>query len=228
MRIKAILLMGGSGQRFGSETPKQFHLLAGKRVYLHTLERFIESDLFQEIILVCPESWLNEVTQETKEYPQITLTQGGTTRQESSHLGLLACGPDTDYVVIHDAVRPFISPEILQQNVHQVLQHRAVDTCIPSADTIVHSKTGSTIDAIPKRAEYLRGQTPQSFAYPLILKAHQQTTITNSSDDCTLIQNLHPIHIVPGDDHNLKITTELDLFLAEHLLQKRQSTSLTT
>ena len=67
MKISAILLMGGSGERFGSEMPEQFHLLACKRVYLHTLERFVDTGLFQEILLVCPEDWLDEVVQETKE-----------------------------------------------------------------------------------------------------------------------------------------------------------------
>ncbi len=223
MKIKAILLMGGSGRRFGSGIPKQFHRLSGKKVYLYTLERLKEIHLFQEILLVCPESWIDEVEREVGDYSRVRVVKGGLTRQESSYLGLLACGADTDYVVIHDAVRPFVSREILQQNIDQVIRWNAVDTCIPSADTIVRSERGNEIDEIPKRTEYWRGQTPQSFAYPLILSAHRETQETNCSDDCTLVKKRgHAVHLVPGDEHNIKITTELDLFLAEQLLRLQQ------
>ncbi len=215
VRNSAILLMGGSGSRFGTELPKQFHRLSGKKIYLHTLDKFLE---FSEIILVCHEKYVAEVQEDIKNYPShIKVIAGGDTRQASSYLGLLACQKGTEYVVIHDAVRPFVSKRIIQQNFEGAILHQAVDTCIPSSDTIVHSKTGTVIDEIPNRSEYLRGQTPQSFHYPLILRAHQTTTMTNSSDDCSLVS--HPIHIVQGDEHNIKITTGLDLFIAEQLFR---------
>ncbi len=220
-KITAILLMGGTGERFGSSLPKQFHRLAGKKIYLHTLERFLHSHLFDEILLICPSPWLDQVTQETAHLPHFRILAGGTTRQESSFLALQACTPDTEIVVIHDAVRPFISSEILKENIIQAQQHGAIDTCIPSADTLVHAPSYPLIHTIPLRSEYLRGQTPQSFHYPLILKAHQTAHsdgITNRSDDCSLVLRLgHPIHIVAGSEHNIKITTELDLYLAEQI-----------
>ena len=222
---KAILLIGGTGLRFGSETPKQFHRLAGKKVYLYTLETFFKSQLFEEIVLVCPEKWISHVKEEIALYPSIRVVEGGSTRQESSFRGLLACGEETGIVVIHDGVRPFVSEKTLNENVAKALEYGAVDTCIPSADTLVHSKDHSKIDAIPNRYEYLRGQTPQSFQYSLIMQAHrraQEGSIFDCSDDCSLVLRLgRSVHVVAGSEENIKITSELDLLLAEQILRLR-------
>lgn len=228
MVIKALLLMGGSGERFGSDLPKQFHRISGKKVYLHTLEKFLKSGLFNEILLVVPEKWIETVQTELPEGP-IKTVMGGTTRQHSSYLGLLACGPETNFVVIHDAVRPFVSQKILKENVEAVQIHEAIDTCIPSADTLIHKSQEDEILTIPNRSEYMRGQTPQSFSYPLILKAHLCALGGNASDDCQLI--LHyvkdkKIKVVYGEESNIKITTELDLFLAEQLFRLQPSPQL--
>ena len=219
-RIGAILLMGGEGRRFGGETPKQFLLLGEKRVYLHTLEAFIRTEIFDEILLVCRSDWLNAVSEEA---PGFRIVLGGATRQESSYLGLqsFAAAPP-EIVAIHDAVRPFASEEILKENVSQALLHGAVDTCIPSSDTLVFAPGGEKIESIPKREEYLRGQTPQTFRYEWIWKAHRaalQEGISNSSDDCRLVlRSGRPVHVVRGSEANIKITTEFDLMLAKRLL----------
>lgn len=222
--------MSGSGERFGSSQPKQFHNLSGKRVYLHTLDRFLTSGLFDEILLVSHPDWISTIQEDLKAYSDhpIRIVTGGKSRQESSFLGLQACGEQTQIVVIHDAVRPFVSQETLRENVEAANKWGAADTCIPSTDTIVHSKNLNDITSIPKRSEHFRGQTPQSFAYPLILSAHQKTTKETSTDDCTLVlEQGHSVHIVWGDESNMKITTELDLTLAEQLFfrEKQQPTT---
>jgi ribitol-5-phosphate 2-dehydrogenase (NADP+) / D-ribitol-5-phosphate cytidylyltransferase len=228
MIVKAILVMGGLGQRFGSETPKQFHRIAGKKIYLHTLEVFLKSRLFNEIILVAPASWIETIQQECPPGP-IKVVQGGQTRQESSYLGLLACGEETTFVLIHDAVRPFVSQQILQNNIQAVQTFGAVDTCIPSTDTLIHKSSNDDILSIPPRSDYMRGQTPQTFSYPLILKAHKATSHTNATDDCQLlIQQGIRVKIVQGEETNIKITTELDLFLAEQLFRLHHVPSLTS
>ncbi|MBI3211371.1 MAG: 2-C-methyl-D-erythritol 4-phosphate cytidylyltransferase, partial [Simkania negevensis] len=216
---KAILLMGGEGLRFGATLPKQFLRLSGKKIYLHTLDTFLTFPEFQEILLVCHKDWVEEVEKECTS-SRVRVLTGGRTRQESSYLGLLACRSETDFVVIHDAVRPFVSKKIIQASLDALKQHLAVDTCIPSQDTIVYAKNLEEITSIPNRLEYLRGQTPQSFSYPLILRAHQKAEIENASDDCRLVLNLgEKVHIVLGSEDNIKITTELDLFLAEQLIR---------
>jgi len=220
LHCSALLLMAGIGSRLGSPIPKQFHLLGSKKVYLHTLETFINSHLFQQIILVCHSDWIDQVNNEIPSDPTIQIIAGGPTRQASSLLGLMACNR-TDFVMIHDAVRPFVSQEILERNLAAVRQHRAVDTCIPSADTIVHAKNGEFITSIPLRKSYQRGQTPQTFDYQLIFEAHQKTQATESTDDCSLVLELgHSVAIVPGSEDNLKITTEMDVEIAEWMLSK--------
>lgn len=214
--VAAIILMAGTGHRFGGPTPKQFQELAGEKIYLHTLKKFLDSRLFDEIILVCHPEWMVETE-------GVKVVMGGATRQESSYLGLLACHPSTKYVVIHDAVRPFVSLEILKENVKHVKEHEAVNTCIPALDTIVHSFNGQTINEIPPRSQYWRGQTPQSFAYELILEAHQKTEKKDASDDCALILEMgYDVFMVRGSEENIKITTEVDLLLAESLLLQKQ------
>lgn len=218
----AILLMAGEGRRFGDALPKQFHALGSQKIYQHTLQTFLDSALFQQIILVCHPDWIDEVKKEVSS--EIQIVAGGATRQASSYLGLQACHPKTAYVMIHDAVRPFVTKEILERNKAAVLNHRAVDTCIPSADTLVHAPDKDFIMSIPKRNQYFRGQTPQTFAYPLICEAHQKTCMTDSTDDCSLVLELnHPVAVVLGDETNIKITTEFDLEMAKFLSCKNSS-----
>ena len=213
-----IILMAGSGLRFGGETPKQFREIGGTAIYLHTLQKFIESGLFHQIILVCHPDWVEKVQSEIPQGAAIVVVPGGATRQESSWKGLQACPPETKLVVIHDAVRPFVSEQILRKNIEMARLHGAVDTCIPSADTIVRSEDGKTISEIPLRSQYFRGQTPQSFVFGLIYEAHQKTLKTNASDDCLLVLEMNrPVEIVIGDEANIKITTEVDLATAELL-----------
>jgi len=227
-RIGGILLMGGEGRRFGSPIPKQFHLLAGTRVYLYALETFLAANFFDEILLVCHPDWREEI-QERALPPIARVILGGGTRQQSSYLGLKGFLEKPDIVLIHDAVRPFVTESILRENVERAIVCGAVDTCIPSADTLVQAPQAHVghrlISNIPNREEYLRGQTPQTFRMEWIIRAHEQAIaegIENASDDCRLVlQAGMPIQVVKGSEENLKITSELDLFIAEQLIFSR-------
>ncbi|MGB7127902.1 MAG: bifunctional cytidylyltransferase/SDR family oxidoreductase [Candidatus Rhabdochlamydia sp.] len=224
--IVAILLMAGSGTRFGSQIPKQFHRLSGKKIYQHTLDKFLNTQLFSRIILVCAPEYIKQIQKENSFNDQIDVVVGGQSRQASSLKGLLACPSHTEIVVIHDAVRPFVSEEILQKNIALARLHKAVDTCIASGDTLIHTIDLKQVHAIPLRSQYLRGQTPQSFSYALILEAHLNATQKNSSDDCSLVlANNHRVFLTEGSEYNIKITTELDLFLAEQIFRLQHSDS---
>lgn len=221
-KISAILLMGGKGERFDTFLPKQFHNLSGKKIYLHTLAAFLKTKLFDQIILVCNKEALDIVKNEISN-KIVKIIPGGDTRQQSSYNGLISCDKNTDIVVIHDAVRPFISKRIILENIKGAIKHKAVDTCIDTFDTIVQKDSSNFIKDIPKRSSLLRGQTPQSFNYKLILEAHKKAlkdNIFNSSDDCSLALRLGTkIYIVQGDDLNIKITNKLDLYIAEQLFR---------
>lgn len=221
-KTAALLLIAGRGERLGSTIPKQFMELGDKRLYLHALHTLESLSLFSEILLVCEKEWSTLVEQETSSFHSVRIVEGGSTRQHSSFLGLQALSPQIQFVFIHDGVRPFVSKEIIQANLQAVAQYGAVDTCIPSSDTLVYAPDPQILSAIPPRAHYLRGQTPQTFSYPLILEAHRQALskgITNATDDCSLVAALGAqIAIVPGEELNFKITTALDFQLAESLL----------
>ncbi len=217
--ISAIILMGGKGLRFGNQIPKQFHNISGREIYKHTLDIFLQLECFDEIILVSEEHWIEKIKKDIPSF--IKVIKGGKTRQESSYLGLINCSYK-DIVVIHDAVRPFVSKEIILNNIKCAINYKAVDTCIPTFDTIIHTKDRKKILDIPNREEYQRGQTPQSFTYNVILDAHINAKNNNiqSSDDCSLvIKNNQKVHIVNGSENNIKITSQLDLFLAEQLFR---------
>lgn len=223
--ISGIILMGGSGCRFNDTTPKQFHKLSGKKIYMHTLDKFRSSRLFDELVLVCHPDWIPTVKRDISHIDDLNIhvVPGGDSRQASALIGIEASRGN--YVVIHDAVRPFVSERILRENVEAAIAHKAVDTCIGSADTIVHTKDGESIANIPDRAQFLRGQTPQSFERELILDAHKKATDGGGSCECRLARDAgYPVHIVEGEESNLKITTMLDLYIAEQILRIKHAT----
>lgn len=211
-QIGAVLLMGGEGRRFGGDVPKQFQLLFNKKLYCHALDTFFAVDLFDEIILVCHPNWMDI------SYNGVKVVAGGATRQESSYRGIQAFQA-SDIVLIHDAVRPFVTEQILRENVAGAIEWGAVNTCVPSMDTLVHAPGGKKIDSIPQREEYLRGQTPQTFRREWILEAHERAIrdgVCNASDDCRLVLRMgRPVHVVAGEERNFKITSEFDLLLAK-------------
>jgi 2-C-methyl-D-erythritol 4-phosphate cytidylyltransferase len=214
-RVGAIILMAGVGNRLGGEIPKQFLVLGGKKVYLHAADLFHELGLFDEIVLVCHPDWVDVVK---KEVSYATIVLGGASRQQSSYLGLLGFKQKPDIVLIHDAARPFVSKSIVLENIAKASLYGAVDTCLPSQDTIVHSLSGHFIENIPLRSNYLRGQTPQTFRFASILEAHESALregIQGVSDDCQLVlRRGESIYIVLGEDINFKITNEFDFKLS--------------
>ncbi|MEN9343718.1 MAG: 2-C-methyl-D-erythritol 4-phosphate cytidylyltransferase [Chlamydiota bacterium] len=221
----AILLAAGQGVRFKEAIPKQFQRLIGKPIYLHTLQALIDSLLFSDIILVVPLDFSCKIE---CPYPHVHIVTGGTTRQLSSYQGLLyARSLNPDIVLIHDAVRPFVTESILKENLEMADRYGAANTCILSTDTLVYSQTGTSVDTIPLRKHFLRGQTPQTFRFPLILEAHEKCIKENQidhTDDCSLITPFHHnIYIVQGSEENIKITTPLDLTLAEQICRMRQT-----
>lgn len=214
-RIGCVFLMGGEGRRFGRGMPKQFHLLGDKKVFCHALKTLQRIGIFDEMIVVCHRDWMAAVE-------GAKVVEGGRTRQESCYSGLKAFEKRPEIVLVHDAVRPFVSERIVRENVAGAILWGAIDTCIPSADTLVHAPGGQVIASIPKREEFLRGQTPQTFRMDWLLEAHEKALeegIENASDDCLLVARLgKEIHVVKGEERNMKITSEWDLLIAEQQL----------
>lgn len=220
--FKAIILMGGSGTRLRKSHPKQFLPLGGKKVYQWALDTFLEIPFFKEIILVSHADYIEDVIRDLSRYDQkITPVIGGSTRRESSFIGLKACGPKTDFVLIHDAVRPFVSVDIILRNLREVVKTGACDTCIPSNDTIFLSD-GVEIQEVPNREQMYQGQTPQSFRYDWIMEAHKKNKkMKDPSDDCQLaIASGRLVSLVSGKEENQKITSSWNWEIAQWYAEK--------
>lgn len=212
MKIAAILLCAGKGDRYDSPIPKQYHLLHGKKIYRYALDILVAEQCFKEIILVVADGHNQYLDPDST----ITVVKGGSTRQASVYAALKTL-KDIDYVVICDGVRPFLTREMLKKHITKLKQGAiAVNTCIPCYDTI-NIKNGEQIIEIPKRELYLRGQTPQSFSFKDLLKAHQKTK-NSYTDDCGLILEFgKQVTYVSGSEYNIKITTPFDLLIAKNL-----------
>lgn len=226
MSTVGIILASGVGERFQDNQPKQFTKLAGLPVLVHTLKSFDAFPGVDKIIVVTNDEYVDHVWELGSKFTLEKLhkvVSGGATRQESSRIGLECCCGEAEYVLVHDGVRPFIGGDVLQRLVDSVRQHGAVDTVIPSADTLVRVDAQDFIVEIPDRSAFRRGQTPQAFRLDLALQAHAQALtdgVTNATDDCALVLRLgHPVHCVAGDEQNIKITYPLDLQLADKLFQ---------
>ena len=230
-RIHALVLAGGSGDRFGAEMPKQFVRLAGEPILLRSI-RAIAGARIDNLVVVTHPSWLGE-TNALLEAAELDIparvVAGGATRNESTRSGLeaLDAAPD-DIVLIHDAVRPLVPTEVVLRSIEPILSGRAdgTDTVIPSADTLVVVE-GDEVVEIPERARYRRGQTPQTFRMRVISQAYAAATAAgdmSATDDCSLVLRHVPgvrIVAVPGDEVNLKITTRTDMVLADRMIQMR-------
>jgi 2-C-methyl-D-erythritol 4-phosphate cytidylyltransferase len=231
MRIHALVLAGGSGDRFGAEMPKQFVRLAGEPILARTIRAIVAAGIDRLVVVAHP-TWLTE-TRELVAGLELTLptsvVAGGVTRNESARNGLAALdASDEDVVLIHDAVRPLVPREVVLRSIEPILSGRAdaTDTVIPSADTLV-VVDGDAVVEIPERARFRRGQTPQTFRMSIIRRAYEAAAKAGdlqATDDCTLVLRHVPgarIVAVPGDEVNLKITTRTDMVLADRMIQMR-------
>jgi 2-C-methyl-D-erythritol 4-phosphate cytidylyltransferase len=231
MQIHALVLAGGSGDRFAAEMPKQFVRLAGEPILLRSL-RTVAGAGIDRLVVVSHPSWIAE-TREIVEGAELgvptVVVAGGVTRNESTLRGLAALEADPDDIVlVHDAVRPLVPTEVIQRSIEPILSGRAdgTDTVIPTADTLVVVE-GDRVVEIPQRARYRRGQTPQTFRMWVLKEAYEKAAAAGdltATDDCSLVLRHVPnvrLVAVAGDEVNLKITTRTDLVLADRMIQMR-------
>jgi 2-C-methyl-D-erythritol 4-phosphate cytidylyltransferase len=231
-RTHAILLAGGDGNRFGADIPKQFVRLAGEQILTRSL-RTIAAAGVDRIVVVANRNWVTETEALVGGEDlgvRVSVVVGGSTRNESTRNGLesLADAADDDVVLVHDAVRPLVPLDVVRRAIAPVLDGRAeaADTVIPSADTLVVVADDRVIE-IPDRARFRRGQTPQVFRRDVLSRAFEAADAAHdltATDDCTLVLRYVPgarIEAVAGDEVNLKITTRIDLVLADRMIQMR-------
>ncbi len=215
MNRYAIIVAGGVGTRMGTDIPKQFLLLAGRPVLMHTLERFSSC----ECILVLPDSQISYWRGLCKAYhftQPHSIVCGGDTRSASVMNGL-AHVPDDALVAIHDGVRPLVAPTVIEESFKVAAE---CGSAVPVIDCVDSLRQGTTEhNKAVNRAEYLLVQTPQTFQASRIKHAYNTITDTIQTDDATVLEQTGaPIHLIKGNRGNIKITLPIDLKIAEALL----------
>jgi ribitol-5-phosphate 2-dehydrogenase (NADP+) / D-ribitol-5-phosphate cytidylyltransferase len=231
MRIHALLLAGGDGNRFGADIPKQFVRLAGEQILVRSV-RGVAAAGVDRLVVVAHPAWVAE-TEATLERAGLAIptavVAGGATRNESTRNGLASLdADDDDIVLVHDAVRPLIPVEVVRRSIEPILagEADATDTVIPSADTLVIVDEGRVVE-IPDRSRFRRGQTPQVFRAGILARAYAAAAAAgdlSATDDCSLVLRYVPgvrLAAVAGDEVNLKITTRIDMVMADRMLQMR-------
>ncbi len=226
----ALIIAGGSGNRMGQDIPKQFIHIDGAPIVIHTMMCFQRHPDIQQIAIVCLKGW-ETVLQSYANQFNITklkyIFPGGDSGMESIHngiYGLLEAGCDgEDLVLIHDAVRPLLSQDIISGNIATCKAYGYAVTGIKCREAILESEDGfSTSTSIP-RDRLIRTQTPQTFRLKNIISAHEEAKekgITNSVASCTLCAELgnRMMHLVPGSEKNIKVTTVEDLEILKALM----------
>jgi len=224
----AIILAAGQGLRFDEETPKAFVKIAGEPVLAHTIQKIERHKDIDEIIIVIQEGLIDKCHKLVleKNFKKVSkIVAGGKSRQESSWAGVQACADRNPFkIIIHDAVRPFVSNIIISKVIKALDKFPAVDVAIPSPDTLIEVNNKRIIQKIPNRLYLLKGQTPQGFLFPIISKAHRlalKERFRRATDDCGLIlrYKLGKIYVVDGEEENIKITYPIDIHIADKIFQ---------
>jgi len=229
LRNVAVILAGGTGTRIGLNIPKQLIKIAGKPIIEHTIAAMQQSPLVDEIVVMMAPGHLDEVRAIVKngDYSKVTqILEGADTRNDTTAAALAALGDVECNVLLHDAVRPLVSQTIIAANVEALQTHQAVDTAIPSADTVIQVKPDqeSIADVLPRHL-LRRGQTPQSFRLSTIRTAYANAAKDSNftaTDDCTVVLRYLPevsIAVVAGHERNMKVTEPIDVYIADKLFQ---------
>lgn len=230
------ILAGGSGTRMGNtEMPKQFLMLGERPIIIHTIEQFLINQAFSKIVVCCPKEWVSYAEDLLDKYnidkDKVEITAGGATRNESIMNGCKYIEEkyglnDKDIVVTHDAVRPFVTQRILDDNIKLAKKYGAADTVIPATDTIVYSKDGKMITEIPDRKECYQGQTPQTFNIKKLMSLFDSLTKKEKeilTDGCKIFSiKGEDVALVDGEVYNIKLTTLYDLKIAQAILMRKE------
>lgn len=212
-----VIVAGGSGTRMGAGIPKQFLLLCGRPILMHTLEKFVAVD---ERIIVLPTDQIETWKQLVQQYNfslQHHVVSGGTSRYLSVQNGLRAISENVDVVAVHDGVRPLVSSALIERCLKEAMEF---GTSIPviTVPESVRSRSGERSQA-EDRSRFLLVQTPQCFSTKFIETAYSKSDDPSFTDDATVLEKTGVnIHLTEGERWNIKITFPEDLLVAEALV----------
>ena len=222
-KTAAIVLAGGSGSRMNSRTKKQYIEIQGKPMLFYSLAAFEKSNVDEIALVVSPgdeQFCREEIVAKYKIKKVNVITSGGKERYHSVYNGLQALNK-IDYVLIHDAARPFLTQQIINQTMECVKQYQACIVAVPSKDTIKIGDENGFVQSTPPRRLLWNIQTPQAFSFSLIWEAYQKLfsmeenlreKLEITDDAMTIEQMMHvPVKLLQGSYDNIKITTPEDL-----------------
>lgn len=222
----AIIAAGGSGKRFGSETPKQFLQIAGKPILIHTLEKFENCADIDEIIPVLSPDEIENFSETLKKFDlkkSKQIVAGGRTRAASVWNGLKAIDEKyAEIIAVHDGARPFVTSLEITRTIEKAKADGAACLVAPVTDTIKRVENGKIIETIDRNS-LRRALTPQAFRFEILRSAFENADLDEAAtDECFLVENAgYKISLVEGSPQNIKITHPEDLALAEFLLKNR-------
>lgn len=223
----AIIVAGGKGTRMQSETPKQFMLLNGLPVLMHTINAFYTYSRQIKIVLVLPkddvETWYKLVTQYAFK-PKVKIAKGGSSRFQSVRNGLLTIKDSQGLVAIHDGVRPLINVDTIGASFRIAAVHQSAVAAVRLKESL--RKTDQDTTKAVDRSNFRLIQTPQTFDLSLIKKAYDLPEEASLTDDASVAEKAgHKISLFEGSYDNIKITTPEDMVIAKALLDSRAHSS---
>lgn len=236
-RIAAILPAAGLGTRMGADTPKQFLELDGTPIVIHSVRRVASCPLVTDIIVATRADVVESLEQRLRNesfMQSVRVIRGGDSRQDSVAAALQQVSNDTEIVLVHDAVRPFVTREQIARVIEETRRCQAAILGIPAMDTVKEVKRASLpedvalITATIPRERVVLAQTPQAFSTKLLKEAfaRAQADGVNASDEAGLVERLgHDVHVVLGSERNIKITKPADMKLARFYLEQERSKS---
>lgn len=220
----AVIVAAGSASRMGG-IDKVMAPLGGEPMILRTVRAFEDCEAVKEIVIVTREDLMGPIAELCSGFTKIrSVVQGGSSRQESVKLGLLAFSKEVRLAAVHDGARPLVSGELIDKVIRAAHSYGAAAPAIPMKDTIKVFE-GGFIAATPDRSTLRAVQTPQVMDRDLLLgaleKAEQEGTAL--TDDCSAVEHIGMrVRLVEGEERNLKVTTPLDLKIAELLLEEKK------
>ncbi len=229
----ALIIAGGNGQRMHQDIPKQFINVDDKPVIIYTLEAFQKHPDIDSIYVVCLEGWHEILSAYAKQFKIDKLKEivcGGETGQASIRNGIVAINEEyngNDIVLIHDAIRPMISEDIISDNIAKCKLYGSSIASIPCGEAMLETVNKENSNAIYDRDKLMRAQTPQAFPLNKLVWAHKEALkkgITNSVASCTLMIELgEQVYFSAGSEKNIKLTTTEDIDIFKALLTTKRT-----
>ena len=217
-----VLLSGGTGNRMKKDVPKQYLLLAGKPVIMHTLERIDRISEVEKVVVVCEEKYVSSIQLMVEQYnikTPIAYAQAGKTRQESVKSGLEQV--ITENVILHEAARPFVAEEDFKA----LIADKATNAIYGAPIPFTVLKGTDAVEDILNRSELVNVQLPQKFDVKVLKAAHDmaEESDVQFTEDASLVHYYYPketIRILEGKDYNVKLTTPMDLITGEMIYKE--------